>query len=60
MSNPALWTVYATARYQEKLEEAQKARQVRAFKAAAPQRKRFGRGREVYWLKPRLRPTMVK
>lgn len=60
MSNPALWTIYATARYQEKLEEAEKARQARAFRITAPQRKRFGRVRNMQWLRPRFRPTMAK
>jgi hypothetical protein len=60
MSNPALWTIYATARYQEKLEEAEKARQARAFRITAPQRKRFGRVRNMHWLRPRFRPTMAK
>jgi hypothetical protein len=60
MSNPALWTIYATARYQEKLVEAEQARKVRTFKSLTPQRKRFGRGRQIYWLKPRFRPTLAK
>ena len=32
MSNPALWTIYVNARYQEKLEEAEQARKVRLIK----------------------------
>lgn len=60
MSNPALWAIYANARYEERLEAAQKVRQARAFKATAAPAKRFGRIQKVYWLKPRFRPTIAK
>ena len=60
MSNPALWNIYVNARYQEKLEEAEQVRKIRFFKSLRLQRQRFGRSREIYWLRPRFRPTLAK